>query len=132
MWGESVVGDDGKPISTPTMAHVVTYDYKIREELAKYMNEGYDFETGFRKAKENELLRTRRHFTRPVSVAIYTSECRACTAPNIHGHKGNSSQPRTSGEEPSISKAQLHRIKQQAKSEAEREIKRKYSLMSGP
>ena len=28
--GEAAVGEDGKPISTPTMAHAVAYDYKIR------------------------------------------------------------------------------------------------------
>ena len=56
-------------------------------DIAKHMICGYDFVSGLTKASEDEALRMR-HVTRPVSVAMNTAKCRACTAPNIRGHRG--------------------------------------------
>ena len=67
-----------------------------------------------------------------MSVSINTAECRACSAPNIKGHGGSSSSRGQFNQEAAVSKAQINRIKQQAKAEAEREVKRKYNLLALP
>ena len=84
------------------------------------------------KARNDEHLRTR-HFTRPVSVSINSSESRACSAPNVHGHsKGSASNRAPPVADGAVTKSQLNRIKQQAKAEAMKELKRSYGLMSLP
>ena len=65
-----------------------------------------------------------------MSVSIDTAECRACPAPNIKGHGGSSSSTSQPNQEATVSKAQINRIKQQAKAEAERDVKRKYNLLA--
>ena len=129
-WGEVVYDANDKPISSPTMGHVMQYDYRIREDMAKYMNEGHDFEAAMMKARTDEHLRTR-YFTRPVSVSINSSESRACSAPNVHGHsKGSAPNRAPPVADGAVTKSQLNRIKQQAKAEAMKELKRSYGLMS--
>ena len=92
------------------------------------MNCGHDFAAALVLAQADEKLRTR-YFTRPVSVAINTAECRACTAPGVKGNCASQGRS-TSSQDNGVSQSQLKKIKQQAKAEAEREAKRKFSLMS--
>ena len=127
VWGEATVDEHDRPTSTPTIIHVMSYDFHIREEVARLMNAGHDFAAAFDLARANEQLRTR-HFTRPVSVAINTPESRACTAPNMRGHSSSSARPRALDDSGGITKAQINKIKQQAKAEAERDLKRKFGL----
>ena len=127
--GEAALDDHDRPISTATIGQVISYDHRMREEVAKFMNVGHDFSAAFDKPRTDEKLRTR-YFTRPVSVSINTAECRACSAPNIKGHGGLSASRAQPYQEAAVSKSQLNRIKQQAKAEAERDVKRKYNLLA--
>ena len=61
-------------------------------------------------------------------MAINTPDSRACTAPNTRGHSSSSAKPRALDDSGGITKAQINKIKQQAKAEAERDLKRKFGL----
>ena len=72
---------DGALISTPTIEHVIEYDLQLRKQTAKLMNEeGVTFLEGLKRAKE-DTRHFHMHFAGPVSLAINTPQCRACTAP---------------------------------------------------
>lgn len=128
--GQGAVDDHDKVIASPTMNQVLNYDFRIREEVAKLVNEGKEFKAALEIAEGDEKLR-RLHSERPVTVTINTSECRACSAPNVKGgsSSGANSYRASPGVE-TVSKAALNRIKQQAKAEAEKAAKRKFAPLA--
>lgn len=91
------------------------------------MNSGSEFKAALGIAKGDDKLR-RVHVERPVSLAILTAECRACTAPNIKGGAcSGSSDKKADADHEGVSKAALNRIKQQAKAEAEKVTERSWA-----
>ena len=139
------VGDhqDGKPVSTPTIGHVIAYDLQIRKKQAEFMNAGHDFKTALEAARdpEKEGREIRQvHFLSPVAISITSPDCRACTAPGICETFGYGSRAQTSVSAQqsdsdgagTLQKKTIKKIKQQAKKEAEREAKQKYgALLNG-
>ena len=139
VWGLATM-QDGKPVSTPTISHVLAYDLQIRKKQAEFMNGGHDFKSALDAARdpEKEGREIRQvHFLSPVAISINSPECRACTAPGIcetfgYGTRGTGASSSTDngpGAADTLSKKTIKKIKQQAKAEAEREAKRKYAAL---
>ena len=80
VWGLATLGPDGQALSTPTINHVIAYDLQIRKKVAEQMNLGHDMAAALAHAQGDPELR-QVHFLSPVSIAINTPDCRACTAP---------------------------------------------------
>jgi hypothetical protein len=81
---------NGRPISTPSIQHVLHYDHMIQQKMADLMNEGHDFATALNAAKHNGEIRAV-HFISPVSRDINNHECRACSAPGLREDYGGTS-----------------------------------------
>ena len=141
VWGLAAM-QNGKPISTPTIELVMAYDLQIRKKQCEFMNAGHDFKAALDAAKnpEKEGMEIRQvHFLSPVSIMINTAECRACSAPGIceafgYGTRAPSDDTATKrgDSQHTIGKKALKKIKQTAKAEAEREIKKRYALADTP
>ena len=82
VWGMCVRDDEGFAISSPTIKHVIAYDLKLRQEVARLMNEGIDWFTALEMAKRDTRL-MQNSFLFPVSIAIASSECKHVSAPNV-------------------------------------------------
>ena len=81
VWGMCVRDDEGYAISSPTIKHVISYDLRIRQEVAKQMNEGIDWHTAMEAAKADTRL-MQNAFLFPVSIVIVSKECKNVSAPN--------------------------------------------------
>ena len=122
--GMATVDEHDKPISNPTLKHVLIYDLAIRKELARLLNAGVAIRTAFRTAcKDTETRQV--HFSANVSIEIGIVEYKACTA---HGLKescpsvqvnpgGNQTATGTKrpAAEPEESKAKRNRLQKKAK-----------------
>ena len=77
-----MLDDKGRPRSTPAIAHVINYDFAVREEVAKYMNLGHDIATAFRLATtDDKLMYTK--LSQPFGIDCGKAECLACSAPGF-------------------------------------------------
>jgi hypothetical protein len=123
VWGFSIKGLDGKPMSCPHQGHVEAYDQAIREKACDLMTEGVDMETAFTRAREDMNLKN------CTFLALFTTEhatqrCKALTAPAFRDINGaGSSAPsgapkRERGEDDAGSQGQAS--KRQKKRERER------------
>ena len=82
VWGCATLGENGRPISTPTIKHVLIYDKAIRDRVAELMNANWDIRAAFGEATAHE--RTRRiHFDNVCAQSINAPECRAISAPGL-------------------------------------------------
>ena len=82
VWGCATLGENGKPVSCPTIKHVIIYDKAIRDRVAVLMNANWDIRAAFGEATAHE--RTRRiNFDNVCAQAINTPECKAITAPGL-------------------------------------------------
>ena len=124
VWGLATEDANGKPISTPTIDHVLILDMAIRKRVAELMNEGKDLRAAYGEATEdNRIMQI--HFLNHVAIDIGTAKCRALTAPGIAEAHAATAGPPTGGakraledDDGTLSKAQLDRIKKKAKAEA--------------
>ena len=129
--GLATLGPDDKPTSTPTIDHVMRYDFRLRKEAADLTNEGFDIAAAIEMAKKNDELR-QVYFISPVSLDIHTAASRACAAPGVEKPKA-ASDPRppalTSGEP---SKVALKRAREQGKKEAESALRKQLAIAPPP
>ena len=140
VWGLAQVDDQDRPVSTPALRHVTAYDRQIRHAAANLMNEGHDIETALNTAKNDKELRSV-YFLTPVARDASTPECRACSAPGLaEAHpkldsQSSKGQPRPVANDDeggsTYTKAQLRKIRADARAEGEREAKRKLALANG-
>ena len=129
VWGMAQTDHEGRPISTPSLRHVMHYDEKIRKKMSTLMNEGMDFQSALTAAQKHEETRTV-HFISPVSRDINTPECRACSAPGLREAFGLNPTPRQSAQpagEQGISKKDLQKLKREVRAELEADLKRKWN-----
>ena len=82
VWGMTTNDEHGNVVATPHIGQVIAFDYQIRKRVADSMNSGVDMEAAFTEAKGDTETRMV-HFLNVVSVGINSSECRACTAPDM-------------------------------------------------
>ena len=82
VWNQVTRDFNDKPISCPTMLHMMNYDKAIRKEVATQMNTGIDFKTALVAAQDNTALRLT-SFLQPVSIDAGSSACRALSAPGL-------------------------------------------------
>ena len=78
--GMATLGSDDKATSTPTIDHVMRYDFRLRKKMADLMNEGFDIATAIEMAKKDDELR-QVYFISPVSLDIHSAASKACSAP---------------------------------------------------
>ena len=71
-----------KPVATPTLDQVLTYDIEIRKKVAWHMGRGVDLRTAFVLATCDEKLH-RTAFLIYVSLEIASGKCRAISAPGM-------------------------------------------------
>ena len=131
VWGMAQLDHNEKPISTPTIHHVLHYDYHIRKEHCRLMNLGHDFAAALEAAKKNGEIRAV-HFISPASRDINSQEYRACSFPGLkeaYGLGSTSSAPpahRPGGS--TASKADTKKLRDQIKAEVTADLKRKFGL----
>ena len=119
VWGLATLDASGTPISTPTILHVIAYDFQIRKKMSEFMNLGTDFSTALDQAKADGEIR-QVHFLAPVSIAINTPECRACTAPNINNNNKKAKPTAEPNSATTLTPAQIKKLKADARAEGER------------
>ena len=133
-WGLATRDKSQKPEATPTLDHVLSYDLEIRKKVAWHMNRGIDLRKSFKLATEDEKLQ-RTAFLNYVSLEIALGKCRAITAPGMREvHSGLTQVGTPQGQKRALedsggglSKAQLNKIKQQAKRQALEEARRQFA-----
>ena len=116
VWGMCVRDDDGFAISSPTIKHVIAYDLKLRQEVARLMNEGTDWYSALMSAQKDSRL-MQNSFLFPVSIAISSNECKNVSAPNVLVRH---SRPATTAKaivdsDPSVKKGASKQAKKKAK-----------------
>ena len=116
VWGMCVRDDDGFAISSPTIKHVIAYDLKLRQEVARLMNEGTDWHSALMLAQRDSRL-MQNSFLFPVSIAIASHECKQVSAPNVlvRHSRPTSSAKAIVDSDPSVKKGASKQAKKKAK-----------------
>ena len=125
VWGMHSKDDKGRARSTPSITHVIGYDYVIREKVAKLMNRSVDIAMAFRIATSDLEIKWT-GFSQPYSLDAGKAECLACSAPGFsEAHStatssgGNApAAEREHDNEPGMSKS----AKKKAKAAASRQV----------
>ena len=130
--GKATVGLDLKPVTTPTILHVLMYHMALRKRMVELIKEEMDLDTVLEAAKKDDEILTM-SFTTNLATDITTAHCRAMTAPGFS--ESSTSSPRHALQEPTfaadvVSKNQMKKLRQQLKVEAEIAARRKLSQLS--
>ena len=82
VWGLVRLDENGLPIASPHIGHVLCYLHAIFKKTAEDMNEGMDMDQALRGAWKDRDTKTI-YFHDAVALSINTAECRALTAPDL-------------------------------------------------
>ena len=133
-WGLATKDEEGRPIATPTLKHVLIYDMAARSQISTLMNDGADIMTAFQRvcgwaSPPDPICSQIRqvHFLNHVSIEIGTQACRACTAPcymDLQAASSNQGTKRKADDDdddgPGPSKQARRRAAAKAKAQAEK------------
>ena len=118
VWGQVSPDAQGRPLSSPTIDHVLVYDFAIREKATAAMNSGTDFATALAEAQENSNLR-QLMFSTPVAIHAASPASRSVTAPGLAAAAAPKKRGRDTDDDnnpgPSNKKARNRANKQSAK-----------------
>ena len=136
VWGAATLDPNQRPKSTPAIGHVIQYDRQIRKRQAELMNAGHDFAAALKAAQKSEELK-QIHFLSPVAMDINTEECKRCTAPGVREAFGGPARKEgPAADAPpgggGVAAKTIKKIKQQAKLEAEREVRKQLGIEAPP
>ena len=80
VWGMATRDLQNRPISTPSLEHVITYEYQFRRGVIQLMNSGVDFWSAFLQMK-GDAKHYQIHFLHQVALR----PCHSVTAPGMAG-----------------------------------------------
>lgn len=90
VWGLIVKDLHGRPLSSPTIEHVMAYDYSIRKSVCRKVNKGLDFAAAVAEAQNDSELKSQEFLTQ-VSISAISFPSRAITAPVYRAMPASSS-----------------------------------------
>ena len=99
-WGKIVKGPDGRALSSPTMAQIMDYEYKLRKLACEKMDEGYDWWAAleYAMAGEGDAKELREDFRETVAVHVATKGNLGVSAPGVSNGAASSNQPPPGGD----------------------------------
>ena len=75
-------GENDMPLASPTLSHVLRYDFVIRKDVMKRVNKGQDFKTALEAAMADTNLRSL-YFAAQFACDVAQGHCKELSAPGL-------------------------------------------------